>query len=98
MEIGRASIGGADADRSYGNHVYAALTQTTPDGYYQWNALGSLDGSPAPDVGELRQRLEFLARVREPVTPGTTLVITDKPVDQTTRSGPSFNVLDAGEQ
>ena len=102
VEIGRAPIGGGEAGRSYGNHVYAALTQTTPDGYYQWNALGSLDGSPAPDVAELRQRLEippeFLARVREAVTPGTTLVITDKPVDQTTQSGPGFNVLDAGEQ
>ncbi len=97
-----AAIGGADGGRSYGNHVYAALAERTPEGGHQWETLGSLDGSPPPDVPELRKRLgippDFLAQVRGVVTPGTTLVITDRPVNDTTRSGPGFSVLDAGEQ
>ena len=102
VEIGRAPIGGAEAGRSYGNHVYSALDETLPDGYHRWNALGSLDGGAAPDIAELRKRLEippdFLAHLRETVPPGTTLVITDHPVNDTVRSGPGFNVLDAGGQ
>ncbi len=102
VEIGRVAIGGAGAGRSYGNHVYAALNETTPDGGHRWNALGNLDGGTAPDITELRKRLEippdFLAHLREIVTPGTTLVLTDHPVNETVQSGPGFNVLDAGEQ
>ena len=102
VEIGRAPIGGAEAGRSYGNHVYAALDETLPDGYHRWNALGTLDGGPAPNIAELRQRLEippdFLAHLRETVPPGTTLVITDHAVNDTVQSGPGFNVLDAGGQ
>ena len=102
VEIGRAPIGGPEAGRSYGNHVYSALNETTPDAGHRWNALGSLDGGTAPDIAELRKRLEippdFLARLRETVPPGTTLVITDHPVNDTVRSGPGFNVLDAGGQ
>ena len=101
VEIGRAAIGGADAGRSYGSYVYAALAQKNPDGSAQWNALGSGDGSPAPDIQELKERLiipaEFLAHVRETVTSGTTLVITDHPVNQTTRSGPSFTILNTSD-
>lgn len=97
VEIGRASVGGPDAGRSYGSHVYAALATTNPDGSRQWNALGSGDGSPAPNLQELRSRLqippEFLSQVRTVVTPGTTLVVTDQPVNVTTQSGTAFSVL-----
>ena len=100
VEIGRAPLnGGSDPGRSYGNHVYAALAATNPDGTHHWNALGNGDGSPAPDVQELAKRLvippAFIAQMRDIVTPGTTLVITDHPVNQTTRSGSGFNILTA---
>ncbi len=102
VEIGRAAIGGAEAGLSYGNHVYAAVDQTSPDGGHQWNALGSGDGSPAPDIQLLAKRLvippPFLAQLRAAVVPGATLVLTDHPVDQTTRSGADYNVLNAAEQ
>ena len=97
VQIGRAAIGGADAGRSYGNHVYAALAETTPEGMHQWNPLGSGDGSPAPDVQELAKRLlippPFLAQMRAVINPGATLIITDHPVNLTTRSGRGFNIL-----
>ncbi len=102
VEIGRANASSEEAGRSYGNHLYTALASTTPSGDHPWNALDGLDGPSAPDALELRGRLgipeEFIAHTREIIRPGTTLVITDKPVDQTTQSGRSFSVLDAGEQ
>lgn len=101
VEIGRARATSEEAGRSYGNHLYTALASTTPSGDHPWNALDDLDGPSAPDALELRGHLgipeEFIAHTREIIVPGTTLVITDKPVDQTTQSGRSFRVLDAGE-
>lgn len=102
VEIGRAAIAGDEAGKSYGNHVYAARAEKNPDGTPQWNALDIGDSSPPPDVEDLAKRLRipsaFLANVRAAITPGTTLVITDRPVDQTTRGGPGFNILTTAER
>ena len=102
VEIGRAATGGAEAGKSYGNHVYAALAGKDADGEPPWNLLEGGDGSPAPDLAELRNRLaippEFLAHGREILTAGSTLVITDHPVDQTTHSGPGFSILTTADQ
>jgi L,D-transpeptidase catalytic domain len=97
VEIGRAAIGGPEAGRSFGNHVYAALDQVDSIGRHEWSALGSIDGSPSPDLKTLSSRLaippDFLAKARAIVTPGTTLIITDAPVNRSTRSGAGFNIL-----
>ena len=36
---------------------------------------------------------EFLAKTKDVITPGTTIVFTDKPVDPTTQSAPGFQIL-----
>ena len=36
---------------------------------------------------------EFLAKAKEVITPGTTIIFTDKPVDPTTQSAPGFQIL-----
>jgi hypothetical protein len=36
---------------------------------------------------------DFLAKAKEVITPGTTIIFTDKPVDPTTQSAPGFQVL-----
>jgi len=97
VEIGRAALGGADAGHSFGNHVYAALNQVDSIGRHEWSALGSFDGSPSPDLKTLASRLaippDFLTQARAIVTPGTTLIITDAPVNRSTRSASGFNIL-----
>lgn len=97
VEIGRASIGGPEAGHSFGNHAYAALDQVDAVGRHEWSALGSVDGSPAPDLKTLSSKLaipaDFLTKARAIVTPGTTLIITDAPVNHSTRSASGFNIL-----
>jgi hypothetical protein len=36
---------------------------------------------------------DFLAKAKEVITPGTTIIFTDKPVDPTTQSAPGFQIL-----
>ena len=40
---------------------------------------------------------EFIASVRSVVQPGTTMVMTDKPVNGDTQSKPGFKILGLGE-
>lgn len=98
VEIGRtaAALGGEIS----GSHVYAALAEVNPDGSHEWQSLGSADGSRSPNLKALSKTLvippAFLAQARAAVTPGTTLIITDQPVNGTTRSAPGFNILTTG--
>ncbi len=100
VEIGRASITGSGLRRVKGSHAYAALDSVNADGSRNWSELGSAGGSRAPDLAKLKSELvippDFLANARAAVSPGATLIITDLPVDNTTRSGSSFNILNAG--
>lgn len=95
VEIGRAAVGGANTFS--GSHAYAALAQVNGDGSREWSALGSADGSRSPDLKALAKHLpippEFLANARAVVTAGTTMILTDQPVNRTTRSAPGFNIL-----
>jgi hypothetical protein len=36
---------------------------------------------------------DFLAKAKEAIIPGTTIIFTDKPVDPTTQSAPGFQIL-----
>jgi hypothetical protein len=97
VEIGRAQIGGVDVTFPSGSYAYTALAITLPDGSRQWQALGSASGSPAPDLKALEKRLvipqSFLAQARAVVSSGTTLIVTDQPVNGTTQSGSNFSIL-----
>ncbi len=99
VEIGRAEVHAVGAKRIAGNYAYAALAQTNSDGSHEWQALGSADDSRAPDLKDLSKHLaippEFLAKARAVVSPGTTLIITDQPVNRNTRSSAGFNILTA---
>ena len=97
VEIGRAQIGGVDATFPSGSYAYAALAATDSDGSHQWQALGSANGSPSPDLKALARQLvipqSFLADARSVVSPGTTLIVTDQPVNGSTQSGSDFKIL-----
>jgi hypothetical protein len=95
VEIGRASVLGAN--QFVGSHVYSALPKVNDDGSHEWNALGSADGSKSPDLKLLSKHLAippaFLAKARGVVEPGSTLILTDQPVNSTTKSAPGFKIL-----
>jgi hypothetical protein len=101
VEIGRAQIGGVDSTFPSGSYAYATLAITLPDGSRQWQALGSASGSPAPDLKALEKRLvipqSFLMQARAAVSSGTTLIVTDQPVNGTTQSDSNFNILTTGK-
>jgi hypothetical protein len=94
IEIGRAPVGGIG--RLTGSHVYSALSSVDTSGRRDWISTASVGGR-APNIQELAKRVaippDFLANVRALITPGTTLVLTDTPVNPQTHSGRGFNIL-----
>jgi hypothetical protein len=94
IEIGRSPVGGIG--RLSGSHVYSALSTIDTSGRRDWISTASVGGR-SPNLKELAQRVaippDFLANVRALITPGTTLVLTDAPVNPQTHSGRGFNIL-----
>ncbi len=94
VEIGRAPVNGLD--RVSGSHVYSALGSVDSSGRRDWTSTASVGGR-APNIKDLANRAAvppgFLADVRQLITPGTTLVITDAPVNAATHGKPGFNIL-----
>jgi hypothetical protein len=94
IEIGRAPVGGLE--RLSGSHVYSALATVDAGGRRDWISIASSDGR-APNLKELAQRAaiapNFLANVRALLTPGVTIVLTEKPVNGRTHSTDGFKIL-----
>jgi L,D-transpeptidase catalytic domain len=97
VEIGRAPFKG----RVGGMHVYSALDGADAEGRRKWVRV---DGKPTandPSFTELAEKSgipeQFIASVRSVVQPGTTMVLTDKPVDGNTQSKPGFKIMGLGE-
>jgi hypothetical protein len=95
VEIGRSPVGGLE--RLSGSYVYSALETADAADRRDWISIAS-SGGRAPNLKDLANRVaiapNFLADVRALITPGTTLVLTDSPVDAQTRSARDFNILD----
>jgi hypothetical protein len=95
VEIGRAPVGGFE--RFSGSYVYSALATVGASGTRDWISIAS-SGGRAPNLKGLAHRVaippKFLADVRALITPGTTLVLTNEPVNPSTRSARGFNILD----
>ncbi|MGZ5552258.1 MAG: hypothetical protein ACXWHF_01325, partial [Chthoniobacterales bacterium] len=96
VEIGRAPV--AKLGRIRGTHAYSAEAATDSNGHRQWITVASVGGR-APNPKDLASRLdvdpEFLAKMREVVTPGTSLIVTEMPVNSSTHSGSGFNIMTA---
>jgi len=94
VEIGRAPVGGLQ--RLSGSYVYSALATVDATGRRDWISIASSRGR-APNLRDLDRRIaiapDFLADVRAVITPGATLVLTDAPVNASTRSARGFNIL-----
>jgi hypothetical protein len=99
VEIGRAAVRGLE--RVSGTHIYAALDTVDANGKRNWISKASVGGR-APNLSDLAGKVviapEFLSQARALIIPGTTLVLTDAPVSDQTRSGPGFNILTAAQK
>jgi hypothetical protein len=98
VEIGRAPVPGFEAIRVSGTYVYSADTTIDSSGRRDWISVASV-GKRAPNLRDLEARISidptFLQDIRELITPGTTMVLTNAPVSSQTHSGTGFNILTA---
>jgi hypothetical protein len=96
VEIGRAPVG--KLGRLRGTHAYSALATVEANGQRDWLSVTSVGGR-TPNLKELAGRMdvdpEFLANMRALISPGTSLILTDMPVNANTHSGSGFSVLTA---
>jgi len=97
IEIGRAALTTTGLGQGFGSHVYSALDKFGSNGQREWLSTSSFGRASAPDIEELAMHVTFppgfLEQARAAVSPGTTLIVTDVPVSDQTRSGSGFNIL-----
>jgi len=100
VEIGRAPAGGFNEVRLTGTFVYSADSNFGSERPSDWISVASI-GKKAPKLKALEDHFSadrsFLQDIRDVITPGTTLILTDMPVNRQTMSGPGFNILAASE-
>jgi len=96
IEIGRSVARGGEK-MNLGLHAYTALDQIDSGGHREWSAIYTVGDYDAPDVLELAKHLSippaFLTQLRAIIQPGTTLVVTDIPVDRSTPIESGVNIL-----
>jgi hypothetical protein len=99
VQIGRAGIPNSQAVAPLDDRVFTALSGTDAEGNVRWvevTTAGDKD-KLSPSLFEMAQKsqlpAEFLAKAKEVITPGTTMIFTDQPVDPTTQSPTGFQIL-----
>jgi L,D-transpeptidase catalytic domain len=98
IQIGRASIPNSQAASPLNNRVFSALNGADEQGHLRWvevTATGKASSSESLFEAAQKSGLspEFLAKAKEAIIPGATIIFTDKPVDPTTQSAPAFQIL-----
>jgi L,D-transpeptidase-like protein len=103
VEIGRAGIPNAQVVSPLNDRVFSALNGTDAEGHLRWvevTSSGKNRSSQSLFLAAQKSRLptEFLAKAKEVITPGATIIFTDKPVDPTTQSHTRFQILVAQKE
>src|SRR6266545_3018285 len=98
VEIGRAGIPNPQVILPLDDLVFTALQGTDPDGHLRWaevTATGESKSNQSIFVSVQKSGLppEFLDKAKSVITPGATLIFTDRPVDPSTQSPPNFQIL-----
>src|SRR6266702_3924511 len=98
VEIGRAGIPNSDVVAPLNDRVFSALQGTDADGHLRWvqvTTKGKDGSNESLFLAAQKSRLptEFLTKTKEVITPGTTIIFTDKPVDPTTQSHAGFQIV-----
>src|SRR5207244_12851570 len=88
----------SQAVSSLNDRVCSALNGLYGEGHLRWvevTAAGKDRSSQSLFEAAQKSRLptEFLDKAKAVITPGTTIIFTDKPVDPTTQSPTGFQIL-----
>jgi L,D-transpeptidase catalytic domain len=99
VQIGRAGIPNWQALAPLDDRVFSALSGTDAEGQLRWAEVTTAadKDKSSQAVFEMAQKSQlpsdFLAKAKEIITPGTTMIFTDQPVDPTTQSAAGFHIL-----
>src|SRR5207247_665415 len=98
VEIGRAGMPNSNAASPLNDRVFSALNGLDEQGHLRWvevTAAGKDTSSQSLFLAAQKSQLptEFLSKAKEVITPGATIIFTDKPVDPTTQSPTGFQIL-----
>ena len=98
VEIGRAGIPNSQFISPLNNLVFSALQGTDADGHLRWvqvTAAGKDSSNEGLFLAAQKSGLPaaFLADAKAVITPGATIIFTDKAVDPTTQSPPGFQII-----
>jgi hypothetical protein len=98
VEIGRAGMPNSNAASPLNDRVFSALNGMDAQGHLRWvevTASGKDKSSQSLFEASQKSQLpaDFLAAAKEVITPGATIIFTDKPVDPTTQRAPGFQIL-----
>src|SRR5205085_5524136 len=94
VEIGRAPVGGLE--HVSGSHAFSALQTVDTEGRRSWLSVTSVGGA-TPDLKALASRMkvdpQILASTRALIVPGTSLILTDAPVNANTHDTSDRSIL-----
>src|SRR5205809_2608805 len=98
VEIGRAAIANPQVVLPLNDHVFSALQGTDADGHLRWiqvTAKGKQGSSESLFLAAQKRGVpaEFLTKTTQVITPGTTIIFTDKAADPTTTSHTCVQIL-----
>jgi hypothetical protein len=98
VEIGRAGVANPELVLPLNDRVFTALNGLDAEGHLRWVEVTSAgkEGSNQSLFSAAQKSgvpSEFLEKAKGVITPGATIVFTDKPVDPTTQSHTGFQVL-----
>ena len=98
VEIGRAGIPNAQVVSPLNDRVFCALNGADADGHVRWvevTSAGKEGLSQGLFLAAQKSGLPtaFLTDAKAIITPGTTIIFTDKSVDPTTQSPAGFQIL-----
>jgi hypothetical protein len=98
VEIGRAGIPNPQVVGPLNDLVFSALQGTDADGHLRWaevTATGESKSNESIFLAAQKSGLpaEFLDKAKAIITPGATIIFTDRPVDPSTQSPPNFQIL-----
>jgi hypothetical protein len=98
VEIGRAGIPNPQVVSPLNDLVFSALQGADEQGHLRWAEVTATGESKSNENIFLTSQKSglptaFLDKAKSVISPGATLIFTDRPVDPTTQSRPNFQIL-----